>query len=149
MCYEELYTNVVVSCLTEAPLKYQPVFSPFVYAVVCLTLTSVLFCVSVIIANRPPATLERQLTSGSVSVNVTDSVTTTTTDDDDDDSATQTNSRQSVHQFAAVLATMPLQYPADRLDDDIVLTNFKRRYWRCRLIWGWMMSSNSPITCTE
>ena len=140
MYYEELHTDVVVSCLTEALLK-QPVFWPVYAVVVFFTLITVFFCASVIIANRPPATLERKLTSGSVSVNDSDSVNITIDDSDDDDGA---STRPSLHQFADVLCTIPLPFPVHRQDEDVVLTHYKRRYWRSRLIWGWMLSSDSP-----
>ena len=56
------------------------------------------------------------------SVNVSDSVTITMNDNDDDDSAT--DYRPSLHQFADVLCSMPLPFPVERQDEDIVLTNY-------------------------
>ena len=68
---------------------------------------SVVFCAPVIVANRPPVKLERQLTLDSV--NVSDCVIINISDSDDD-SATYTDYRHSLHQFADVLYTMPMPF---------------------------------------
>ena len=144
MCYEELHIDVVVSCLTEALLKNHPIFWPSSYAVVVfLTLIPVAFCVAVFVVNRPPATMDRQLTLDSVKVSNSVTITISDSDeDDDDDSAMYRDYRHSLHQFADVLNTMPMQYPFDVQDRHPLITYYKRKYWRLRLVWGWLEASH-------
>ena len=152
MCYEELYIDVVVSCLTEAPPKDHPKVWPPLYAfavVGCLSLIAGSCFVLVILVNSGlPATQERQLTLDSV--NVSDSVTITIGDsDEDDDSAMYRDYRQSLHQFAYVLYTMPMEYPDDGQDRHPLITSYKRKCWRFTVVWGWLMSSHWLHTLTR